>query len=59
MSLEKTLVYYRNFNINIDDLKTLRSQFLHWSANLDSFGMKPRVSGVHRETERKRTILNG
>ncbi len=51
--------YYRNFNINIDDLKTLRSQFLHWSANLDSFGMKPRVSGVHRETERKRTILNG
>lgn len=41
------------------DIKTLRNVYLHWSANLDSFGMGPRFSGPKTAAERKRYILNG
>lgn len=50
---------YLNFNMNTNDLKDLRKGYLHWSANLDAFGMGPIVSGVHPSSERKRTILDG
>jgi hypothetical protein len=50
---------YLNFNMNTNDLKDLRKGYLHWSANLDVFGMGPIVSGVHPSSERKRTILDG
>lgn len=51
---------YLNFNIEEKDLKKLRNKYLHWSAYLDGIGaMKPRVSGVKKEEERKRTILDG
>ncbi|MCA6068473.1 DUF2235 domain-containing protein [Chryseobacterium sp. RG1] len=51
--------YYMDFNINETDLKTIRNKYLHWSANLDTFGMGPRISGVKKVSERKRTILDG
>lgn len=41
------------------DIKKLRNAYLHWSANLDSFGMGPRFSGPKTAAERKRYILNG
>lgn len=41
------------------DIKKLRNLYLHWSANLDSFGMGPRISGPKPAAERKRYILNG
>lgn len=41
------------------DIKKLRNSYLHWSANLDSFGMGPRISGPRPAAERKRYILNG
>ena len=50
---------YLNFSMNLNDLKDLRKGYLHWSANLDAFGMGPIVSGVHPLSERKRTILDG
>ncbi|PJJ62955.1 phospholipase effector Tle1 domain-containing protein [Chryseobacterium geocarposphaerae] len=50
---------YMSFNVNETDLKTIRNKYLHWSANLDTFGMGPRISGVKKVSERKRTILDG
>ena len=41
------------------DIKKLRNLYLHWSANLDTFGMGPGVSGPRPAAERKRYILNG
>ncbi|AZA61225.1 T6SS phospholipase effector Tle1-like catalytic domain-containing protein [Chryseobacterium indoltheticum] len=55
----KTYSYLNFINMNTDDLKDLRKGYLHWSANLDAFGMGPIVSGVHPSSERKRTILDG
>lgn len=51
--------HYTSFGINEVDLKKIRNKYLHWSANLDSFGMEPRISGVKKSSERKRTILDG
>lgn len=41
------------------DIKELRKKYLHWSSNLNSFGMGPRFSGPRTAAERKRYILNG
>lgn len=51
--------HYTSFGINEVDLKKIRNKYLHWSVNLDSFGMEPRISGVKKSSERKRTILDG
>ncbi|MDQ0595303.1 hypothetical protein QFZ37_003672 [Chryseobacterium ginsenosidimutans] len=50
---------YLESNIEAEDLKKLRNLYLHWSANLDKFGMSPRITGVKPASERKRYILNG
>lgn len=50
---------YLDAEISTDDLKKLRNLYLHWSANLATFGMGPRISGAKPASERKRYILNG
>lgn len=50
---------YLDSNLDSGDLKKLRNRYLHWSANMDSIGMGPRVSGAKPLAERKRYILNG
>lgn len=53
----KTLSYI-DF-VDLDDLKTLRNEFLHWSANVSEFGYAPRVTDVAIGNERSRFIQNG
>jgi hypothetical protein len=50
---------YLDSGISDEDLKKLRHTYLHWSANMATFGMGPRVSGARPASERKRYILNG
>lgn len=49
---------YLNF-INFEDLKTLRREYLHWSASVIDFGYSPRVETVSRSKDRKRNIQTG
>ncbi|WP_336689667.1 MULTISPECIES: phospholipase effector Tle1 domain-containing protein [unclassified Chryseobacterium] len=53
----KTL-QYEDF-IDPNDLKTLRNQYLHWSASVTKFGLGPRVGKVANGKERKRNIQDG
>lgn len=45
--------------INIEDLKRLRNEYLHWSASVTAFGLGPKVGEVTNGKERKRNIQNG
>jgi uncharacterized protein (DUF2235 family) len=51
-------IRYHDF-ININDLKTLRREYLHWSASATKFGLGPRLGGIKNATERTRNIQNG
>jgi len=49
---------YQDF-IDTEDLKTLRREYLHWSASATKFGLGPRSGGIEKATERNRNIQYG
>ncbi|GAA3757731.1 DUF2235 domain-containing protein [Flavobacterium ginsengiterrae] len=51
-------IHYKDF-IDLDDLKTLRRDYLHWSSSATKFGLGPRLGGIKKATERTRNIQNG
>ena len=51
-------MHYKDF-IHTNDLKTLRREYLHWSASATKFGLGPRVGGIKKATERTRNIQYG
>lgn len=51
-------IHYKDF-IHANDLKTLRREYLHWSASATKFGLGPRVGGIKKATERTRNIQYG
>lgn len=59
----KALRYENFIDINnlkeIEDIKTLRNQFLHWSASVTKVGLGPKVGNVTNGKERIRNIQNG
>ena len=50
---------YLDSFINMEDLKKLRREYLHWSSNMAIFGMGPRESGALTNSQRKRYIIDG
>jgi len=51
-------INYRDY-LNFEDLKKLRNQYFHWSVNLDSIAMVPRIDTAEPAENRKRNIQNG
>ena len=45
--------------VELEDLKTLRNQYLHWSAKDNLYGLEPIRTGALPQNERKREIHNG
>lgn len=45
--------------VELEDLKTLRNQYLHWSAKDNLFGLEPIKTGALPQNERKRNIQDG
>lgn len=51
-------INYKNY-LSLTDLKILRNQYFHWSVDLTSLAMVPRVKKVEPIEKRKRNIQNG
>lgn len=45
--------------VELEDLKTLRNQYLHWSAKDNRIGLEPIKTGALPQNERKRNIQDG
>jgi len=52
-------ICYEDFFTNLNDLKTLRNKYLHWSSSVTKFGLGPKTGKVSNGKERKRNIQNG
>jgi hypothetical protein len=55
---ESAKISYLDY-IKPEDLKSLRHEYLHWSAKADQFGLGPRFEGVLPIEKRKREIHHG
>lgn len=51
-------INYKSY-LSLTDLKILRNQYFHWSVNLETIAMVPRITKVEPVEKRKRNIQNG
>jgi hypothetical protein len=51
-------IHYIDY-MDIDDLKKLRNEYLHWSVKTNLFGLEPRFKGALPQQQRKREIHHG